>query len=175
MPIVSINIARIGTWIKKNHKTQEPTRSLVGHMWFSLLKSDGSSAVSYGFAPDADEKSFDWKKPVTIPGKVYNDDDDNYTYYLCCTFDISDDQYDAMKEFAENPEDSGFTQYNLFSKNCIHFTWKAMAVAGLNPTDVNDGLFPGWNEGRVKEAQEAYEYQNNVLKAFEQTHDHNQP
>lgn len=154
MPWVTINIAKPGTPIKESQKTKKPSKSHVGHMWYSLTKGDGSAAESYGFAPAPEREGW----PLA-PGQVYRNDDTNYEPPCYSrTVVISQGQYDAMKSFGDNPEDSGFSKsYIGVFHDCIDFTWEAMAVGDLNPNRVKRKILPTRNKSPVDESLDAFE------------------
>ena len=106
MPTVTINIADRGTGLSQGGT------SSVGHMWYELNDGKGNSA-SYGFAPIEHGQ---WRGP----GQVYNNDSSNYQDRAYTrTIEISQAQYDAMKNFGENPEANGFsTFYNGIKNSC---------------------------------------------------------
>jgi len=162
MPTAYINIATSGTPIKEDHRTGLSSKSLTGHMWYSLLKDDNAAVLeSFGFAPEPNVEER-WYLDKT--GKVYNDDDANYESYRSFEFNITDEQYNSMKEFGKNAE-LEFRKYNLITKNCIDFTWEAMRIGGLNLTAVSHRPIPVYNLSSLREAQDAYEhYLDNASK-----------
>jgi len=126
MPTVTINIAGRGTNVSDDG-TGNPGQSSVGHMWYELNNSQGQSE-SYGFAPVEHGDPFG-------PGKRYDNDSSNYqSRDYSRTIEITQAQYDAMKNFGDNPAANGFTDYNGINNSCIDFTWKALEVGGLNPS-----------------------------------------
>ncbi|XWU45337.1 MAG: hypothetical protein HEQ09_09280 [Dolichospermum sp. UKL202] len=142
MPTVTINIA--------GHETPlaDGTKSSVGHMWYSLTDSNGNK-TSYGFSPDREHGS----QPFA-PGAVNAHGQDD-SYYMSReyskTINITQAQYDAMKNFGDKPQDSGFsTYYNGLSNSCIDFTWKALEKAGLNPSGFQGDIWPTHNIDDVK-------------------------
>ncbi|WP_154235702.1 hypothetical protein [Xanthomonas oryzae] len=59
------------------------------------------------------------------------------------TIEITQAQYDAMKNFGDNPAADGFsTYYNGLNNSCIDFTWKALEKGGLNPSGFQGDLWP---------------------------------
>jgi len=143
MPTVTINIVGARTPTSDNP-------SVAGHMWYSLTDSNGNTA-SYGFSPIA---SATGKDRASGSGKVNAHGQDD-TYYkgprdFTKTIEITQDQYDNMKQFGENPEQAGFSlNYNALSNSCIDFTWKAMSLGGLNPTEFEGALWPTLNGNSV--------------------------
>lgn len=153
MPTVTINIADRGTKTVDSEGNEDT--STVGYMWYSLKKDDGSPEESYGFAPDDEHEGHPF-----APGSVHRNDNTHYQEprYYTRTVEISDDQYDAMKDFGEHPKKSGFsTYYNGLSNSCIDFTWKAMEMGGLNPEGYEGKLWPTWNVSKVDKALDAFE------------------
>ncbi|MBD2519906.1 hypothetical protein H6G93_34185, partial [Nostoc sp. FACHB-973] len=132
MPSVTINIAGRGTALASGGT------SSVGHMWYSLRDNNGNT-TSYGFAPDAQHHGSPF-----APGQVYNNDNTNYlSRDYSRTIEISQAQYDAMRNFGENPQGNGFsTYYNGINNSCIDFTWRALEIGGLNPSGFQGDVWP---------------------------------
>ena len=99
--------------------------SAAGHVYHVI--SDGEKKASYGFAPSEHGAS-------SCPGKVYREDLDNYLNPLYQRkLEISESQYDKLKEFGGNPHQHGFSmQYNGATNSCIDFMW-----SGLNHADIH--------------------------------------
>jgi hypothetical protein len=65
------------------------------------------------------------------------------------TLEISQEQYDAMMVFGQNPAAFGFNMYyNGLFNSCIDFVWKALNVGGLNPSNYEGTLWPTDNRFR---------------------------
>ncbi len=120
----------------------EDGTSATGHMWYSI--SNGNSTESYGFAPAKDSM------PVWV-GAIKTTDDDNYkpTYYTG-TIVIDFNQYEKLQQFGDiskldgNPFDfSSF--YNGLTNSCIDYTWKALNIIGMNPSDFEGQIWPTKN------------------------------
>ena len=143
MPSVIINIAGRDTQLANG------TTSATGHMWYSLNDGNGN-ITSYGFSPDAAHEGW----PIA-PGAVHHDDNTNYqTRDYVKIVEISQDQYDAMKNFGDNPASNGFTDYNGLTRSCIDFTWAGLKAGGL--TDGYQGnVWPTWNADDVDAALRA--------------------
>jgi hypothetical protein len=121
--LVHIYIAAPGTPLKLDpYGTSTP-----GHMFYVI--EHGAEKKSYGLAPI---KHGDFNGP----GKVYPDDVDNYHNPLYQrTLEITQVQYQQLKDFGSNPLQFGFrTYYADVRNNCVDFVWKALDVAGLNAT-----------------------------------------
>ena len=140
MPTVTINIAGRGTGLSQGGS------SAVGHMWYELNAGAGATSESYGFAPGPQ-----YHGEPFAPGGVYKNDSSNYqTRDHSRTIDITQDQYDAMKSFGENPANFGFDmKYNGLTNSCIDFTWKGLEVGGLNPSGFDGNLWPTHNNDDV--------------------------
>ena len=134
---VTIKIAGKGT-------QTETTPSVAGHMWYSLSDGSSNEPLCFGFGPKHDDNP--WNDPWG-PSQIYLDDDSNYkTLDFTTTIEITQDQYNAMKSFGENPSAYGFsTFYNGLSNSCIDFTWKAMQLGGLNIINYQGEIWPTWN------------------------------
>jgi Ca2+-binding RTX toxin-like protein len=134
MPTVTVHIAGPGTQLK-NDGTGNPGTSSVGHMWYDLNDGSGNTA-SYGFAPVEHGDPFG-------PGQRYDNDSSNYqTRDYSRTIEITQAQYDAMKNFGENPAANGFVDYNGLTNSCVDFTWKALELSGLNPLGYQGSIWP---------------------------------
>lgn len=116
--------------------------SVTGHMWYSI--SNGSSTESYGFAPAEDGMPL-WE------GEIKPDDDANYgsTYYTG-TIVINQWQYEQLKAFGNinnldgNPFD--FSSFYIGTSNsCIDYSWKALNIIGMNPSDFEGQIWPTKN------------------------------
>ena len=115
-----------------------PGRSVAGHMWLGLDASDLRSAKSMGFAP-LKHGSFQGD------GMVVRDDSFNYFGPNVHRIDIevTDAQRENILKFAENPKAYGFDmRYQGVSNSCIDFAWKALDVAGINPTHTEGRILP---------------------------------
>ncbi|NOS74830.1 MAG: hypothetical protein HOP36_09915 [Methyloglobulus sp.] len=82
-----------------------------------------------------------------LPGQVYNNDSEHYlTLDYTKTTAINQQQYDAIKSFADNPYSYGFEHgYDGIINSCIDFTWEAMNHGGLNPMGFEGNYWPTWN------------------------------
>lgn len=112
MPEVIVHIAPRGSEIS-NRESGEPEfdaegnreTSQVGHMWYEL-KDDSGIRNSYGFAP-AEE----YEGQPFAPGSPYYDDTTHYDQSSTRTYEISEEQYQNMKDFGADPESHGFDTY----------------------------------------------------------------
>ena len=97
--------------------------SRLGHMWYGLNRA-GSQPKSFGFGAD----------PNGGPtGRLRLNDTNEYLENDSRTIEISDEQYDAMKNFGGNPEAHGFDmRFDKLSNSCVDYTWKAVEKAGLS-------------------------------------------
>ena len=147
MATITVNIAGRGTPLA------EGGASATGHMWFTLDPGDGSSTESRGFAPDATHQG----QPFA-PGEVHKNDEINYTQkYDSITFQISREQYERVRDFANDPTKYGFNlTYNGINNSCIDFTWAALKQAGFNPADFNGALWPAWNKDYIHDQWDRY-------------------
>ena len=152
MPTVTINIAGQGTLLA-NGET-----SSFGHMWYELNDGNGGQTESYGFAPDNNyyawpfPDNFNFEGIPVAPGRVYDTDSDNYkSLDYSQTLEISQDQYEAMRNFANNPTEFGFNNfYDGLENSCVDFTWKALELGGLNPNEFQGDLLPSNNIDDVR-------------------------
>ena len=103
--------------------------------------ADGSTKLSYGFAPES-------PGVMSGPGAVSDKDAGRYVDPLYVrSLEITQNQYEKLKAFGDNPEKHGFsTQYNGATNSCIDFAWGALNHAGLHrttPDQVEDTKFDG--------------------------------
>lgn len=139
---VTIKIAESGT------PMADGSRSAAGHMWIVLTDSNGTSE-SYGFAPGSD-----YSGQPAAPGQIYTNDDANYTEtYHERRIEISESQYQAIRDFATDPISHGFSpRYNAFTNSCIDFVWSAISAGGLNPQNHDGAIWPTWNRQYIEDA-----------------------
>ena len=99
--------------------------SAAGHVYYSI--HDGHESNSYGFAPAAHGES-------SGPGAVGKDDRENYRNpYYSRTIEITQAQYNKLREFGQAPDEHGFDmKYHGASNSCIDFTWGALNHADLH-------------------------------------------
>lgn len=156
MPSITIKIANAGTPFTNGGA------SSVGHMWFTL--SDGFTSESYGFAPNESHHGSPF-----APGQVYTTDDATYaSTYHERRIEITDDQYQAIRDFARNPEDHGFnTRYNGITNSCIDFTWRAIEAGGMNPGSYDGTIWPTWNREYVESVWERARRSNNIPRSWD--------
>ncbi|OHD92930.1 MAG: hypothetical protein A2W83_00965 [Sulfuricurvum sp. RIFCSPLOWO2_12_43_5] len=141
MYTITVKISAYGTVYKEPGKPDH--ESITGHMWYSLA-GDGVPTESFGFAPI--EESSPWGD-----GEVKRTDDNRYTEtYYTGTIVIQKWQYDKLKDFGQdinlngNPFDFS-SYYNGLTNSCIDYTWKALNIIGLNPSDFEGQTWPTWN------------------------------
>ena len=99
--------------------------SAAGHVYYAI--SDGERKASYGFAPSEHGAS-------SGPGKVYREDFDNYLNPIYQRkLEITESQYNKLKEFGVNPQQHGFNmQYQGATNSCIDFMWSGLNHAGIH-------------------------------------------
>lgn len=99
--------------------------SAAGHVYYSI--HDGHESESYGFAPAVHGQS-------SGPGAVSKGDQENYRNpYYSRTIEITQTQYDKLREFGQAPDKHGFDKkYHGATNSCIDFTWGALNHAGLH-------------------------------------------
>jgi len=122
--ILTIYIAEGGTPLL-DHRNGNPTgeKSRSGHMWYSIREENGPDATeqSYGFQPKV--SGFSGAGEVT--------DKDIGTYYkprYTRTIEITQEQYERLKEFGDNGVDENWdffkdtnfrSQYNAATNSCV--------------------------------------------------------
>jgi len=147
MPSVTIKIVNSRTPVKESNP------STFGHMWYSL--SDGSGdPVSYGFAPikEGDPNGPGGVNPHGPDDKKYEIDTNDGDRRI--VIQLTQDQFNKMKDFGDHPEKYGFDMnYNGVLNSCIDFTWKALEVVGLNPNHFQGDILPKDNIDEVENLQ----------------------
>jgi hypothetical protein len=135
MPFLTVYIAAPGT--KHISSDGHSSSSSFGHMWYSVSQTQGGSQQSYGFAPIASGS------PVG-PGEYKPDDTTAYqSTAFKQTIYVSEAQYQRLQTFGSNPASEGFSQYyNGANNSCIDYTWKALSLIGVNPTEFNGNVLP---------------------------------
>ena len=150
MPYLIINIANKGTPVI-NQLDGSISESFAGHMWYNIQQDANSVPISYGFAP-IQEGTFHGQGGVNPHGNdslnyTLNPSDGDYTSQRIY---ITQDQYNAFNNFGQDASKFGFSmQYDGLFNSCIDFTWKALDVAGLNPTHFQGDIIPSWNIDNV--------------------------
>ena len=106
-------------------------------MWYTIDDGNGGKK-SYGYSPKQDGAP-------RGPGKVGNNDDTLYqSKVFSRNIEISQEQYDKLKQFGDSKAvNPGI--YNGLSNSCIDFTWKALEEAGLNPSGFEGDILPSSN------------------------------
>ncbi len=101
-------------------------RSDVGHMYLETVHG-------------TDRKSAGWQVGDPVDGGGYLGDvatDDAKRYvdpYYARTLEITQEQFDKIREFTKTPQQFGFDpKYNAFTNSCTDFAWGALNHAGLH-------------------------------------------
>ena len=86
-------------------------------------------------------------KAAFAPGAVNVHGSDSSYYDSSGTtsriIEITQAQYDAMKNFGDDPAAGGFSlRYNGLTNSCVDFFWKGLEKGGLNPTGFQGDLWP---------------------------------
>ncbi|MDD5053522.1 MAG: calcium-binding protein [Sulfuricurvum sp.] len=138
--------------------------SLAGHIWYEVYQKDSngnvipSSQLNAGYTGDG----------------IVGNDKDAYTgesAYTSQSLALSQDQYQKLKDFGLDTNglatQNGFgpNDYNVFNNSCIDFTWKALELAGFNPSGFEGSLVPVWN----RLALEAFLFHNYAYNADNDT------
>lgn len=137
-PTITVKVAGRGTGLAGGGT------STAGHMWFELNPGIPGSTESFGFAPIVHGQFND-------PGKIWFSDRDNYLgadYSI--TIELTATQYNDLRDFGLNPSSQGFDlNYNAAYNSCIDFTWKALDVANLLPTNLQGYEGGTWPTGNI--------------------------
>lgn len=126
---VTVYAAAPGTPIRNLHDngSADVAASAPGHMYYGV--SDGTESASWGFSP-VEHGS------INGPGTVSEGDANIYQDPVYArTMEISQGQYEKLKEFGRNPSRFGFDMnYKDIRNNCVDFTWAALNHAGIQRT-----------------------------------------
>jgi len=133
MPTITIKVAAAGT------PTSDGKESFAGHVWY-ILNKEGEKTLSYGFA--ATKNLPLWKGDRTTR--------DNNLYLETAyerTIEITDEQYETLKDFGENPDKYEFNKslYNVVTNSCVDFVWRALEVGGFDTKGYEGELLPTRN------------------------------
>ena len=123
---VTIYAAAPGTPLINPEQPDAPREaSLTGHMY--LRVDNGEEKESMGWQPDK-------RVGDVYMGKVSPFDAESYVQpYYARTIEITQEQYEKIREFGEAPASFGFDpKYDAFSNGCTDFTWGALNHAGLH-------------------------------------------
>ena len=117
-------------------KREADVGAVTGHAFIGLTDQNGKETV-YGFhaataLPENEHLSFKEKLPLLISGQYqgFIADDSKEPYDDKMVYRITPDQYDKIKSYVEK-EKAHPPKYNIFSKNCVVFAYKALYQAGL--------------------------------------------
>lgn len=121
---------------EKVMKREADVGAVCGHAFFGITDSKGVETV-YGYhaataLPENAGATFKQSKPMLfgqkIQGAVLDDSKEPYDDKL--VYNITQKQYDKIKEFAEKQK-ANPPKYDLFSNNCVIFAYKALKKADL--------------------------------------------
>ncbi|MDB2550674.1 hypothetical protein N9X24_02285, partial [Rickettsiales bacterium] len=144
MPYLKINIVDAnteyykidnkGNHILDNHgnKIINDDDSGAGHMWYEIADNNGKNHHSFGFAPIKTEFS-GYGEVKIFDNRFYKQEPNNDEHYYSKQVYITEDHYNVLKSFGEDPNKFGFNvdDYHAVSNSCVDFTWKALSVSGL--------------------------------------------
>lgn len=129
--------------------------SAFGHMWFSTNNDVGTKPQSFGYAPVEKYSGQPW-----APGGVTHNDDAGYQKTSGShtkTIRISDEQYERLVRFGDNPESFGFSMwYGGPNNSCIDYTWKGLEVIGINSKGFEGRIMPEKNVADINKAFDEY-------------------
>ncbi|MFA5455500.1 MAG: calcium-binding protein [Sulfurimonas sp.] len=122
-------------------------KSLAGHMWYEIYQKDSNGNIISG-----DGKQLN--AGYTSDG-VVNNDGTNYAgdpAYSSKEILLTQEQFDTLYNFGSPVESNlsaqhgfGNDDYWVHSNSCIDYTWKALELAGLNPSGTEGALWPSAN------------------------------
>jgi Ca2+-binding RTX toxin-like protein len=114
--------------------------SSEGHVWYEVIKPDGTTMVQAGFAP-VDQKT----TVASVLGEVKSTDGSAYAgdSYFTATYNITAAQAETLGKYADSPTQYGFSlTYWAGSNSCVDYVWKGLNVIGMNPSDYEGALLP---------------------------------
>jgi hypothetical protein len=114
--------------------TADGGSSTAGHMWYSLTDNEGNP-FDYGFGP---RDGATGSERINGPGEPRNSDRDYYTTdvptYSSDPIEITEDQYNAMTAFGNDPASYDFSMwYDVLHNSCVDFVYAALEAGGFNP------------------------------------------
>lgn len=126
---LTMYVAAPGTPLKAENPSATGGTSAAGHVYYVI--SDGEKRTSYGFAPSEHGAS-------SGPGTVYPNDEKTYLDpFYQRKLEITETQYEKLKEFGENPQLHGFSmQYQGATNSCIDFMWSGLNHAGIHTNNL---------------------------------------
>jgi hypothetical protein len=151
MPKLIVTIVNAGT-PEINPDNGKESVAIAGHMWYTIRNDDGTEVRNYGFAPDKEHQGYPF-----APGQPYENDQSRYQIDLESgdrqyATDITQEQFDNLKNFGENPSKYGFevTKYNILTNSCVDFVWKALSLASFATHGFEGHPFPIWNANNIE-------------------------
>jgi len=116
--------------------------STFGHMYYSLTDGNGNTNY-YGFGP---AEGATGAARINGPGQPYYNDNIRYPddpAYSSNRTEITEDQYNAMIAFGEDPEAYGFVKwYDALHNSCVDFVYAALEAGGFNPLGFEGSWLP---------------------------------
>ncbi|QNR97727.1 hypothetical protein ICJ04_02055 [Stenotrophomonas sp. 169] len=124
---LTIYVAARGTpMVDPDQPTRSRGTSRTGHMYLETAHGD-------------DRRSAGWQPEDPIPGGGYlggTSDDDVRSYvspYYARTMEITQDQFEKIREYSEAPVEHGMgARYNSFYNSCTDYAWGALNHSGLH-------------------------------------------
>lgn len=135
---ITINVERPG--VGYTDSKGNTSSSIAGHMW--LLGTDASgNQTQAGFGPKNQKTGI-----MPVAGDVQRNDASAYAGdpYYSKTFEVTKAQYDLFMAYQVRPENFGFDKDFYFAptNSCVDFTFKYLAMAGINGTGTQGNLTP---------------------------------
>lgn len=117
-----------GRPLEKNGEIQY---SLPGHVFYSISNDGDKTRQSYGFEP----------KPSGMMKPGHKAENDHLKYRNPAyerRIEITKEQYEALKNFGDNPGRHGFStaRYNAFNHSCIDFVHTALRYAKVHDAKI---------------------------------------
>jgi len=117
-----------GRPLEKNGEIQY---SLPGHVFYSISNDGDKTRQSYGFEP----------KPSGMMKPGHKAENDHLKYRNPAyerRIEITKEQYEALKNFGNNPDGHGFStaRYNAFNHSCIDFVHTALRYAKVHDAKI---------------------------------------
>ena len=162
---LKIHVEKPGTTFTDPQSGQTHLSS-EGHVWYEVIKPDGTTIVQAGFAP-VDQKT----TVAPVLGEVKRTDGSAYAgdSYFTAAYNITANQADMLGNYAKDPTQYGFSlTYWAGSNSCVDYVWEGLSVIGMNPSGYEGALLPMDNIARFSTLSNTG-FANNGLVKLEKT------
>jgi hypothetical protein len=130
-------------------RTRQASKSVPGHIWYEVIKADGTSLGTAAFASEEAKNH----KPLPVQGKVWFSNGSDYAgdSYATATYGIKSSQAAALIGSQKNSIAYGFSlTYWAPTNSCVDFVWKGLGLVGMNLTGYEGALTPMQNDFAIR-------------------------